>query len=54
MSGDELNYVPSTTNTTHGSNTLVTGAASVNQHQTGAKRFSRRPRAILDKQVHDS
>ena len=51
MSGDELSYVPTAMSYVQGSNNLATAAASLNQHQGGSKRFSRRPRAILDKQV---
>jgi len=51
MSGDELSYIPTAMSYVQGSNNLVTGAASLNQHQGGSKRFSRRPRAMLDKQV---
>ena len=52
MSGDELNYVPSTMSNTQANNTLIAGTGSCNsQIQGGSKRFSRRPRAMLDKQV---
>jgi len=37
-----------------GSNNLVTGVGSVNQHQGGSKRFPRRPRAMLDKQLSEN
>merc|ERR1719361_580003 len=51
MSGDELSYVPTAMSYVQGSNNSATAAASLNQHQGGSKRFSRRPRAILDKQL---
>ena len=52
MSGDELSYVPSIMNYNTTGNSLGTGVISVNQQtQSGSKRFSRRPRAMLDKQV---
>lgn len=52
MSGDELSYVPSIMNYNPNGHNLAAGVVSINQqNQTGSKRFSRRPRAMLDKQV---
>ena len=52
MSGDELSYVPSIMNYNPNGHNLASGVVSINQqNQTGSKRFSRRPRAMLDKQV---
>ena len=52
MSGDELSYVPTAMSQPHGNNTLIAGISASNMHpQGGSKRFSRRPRAMLDKQV---
>ena len=53
MSGDELSYVPTAMSQLHGNNTLIAGISASNMHpQGGSKRFSRRPRAMLDKQVN--
>ena len=53
MSGDELSYVPTAMSQPHGNNTLIAGISASNMHpQGGSKRFSRRPRAMLDKQVN--
>ena len=52
MSGDELSYVPTVMNN-HAQSNMFTGMGSVNpQPQGGSKRFSRRQRPMLDKQVN--
>jgi len=55
MSGDELSYVPSIMNYNPNGHNLASGVVSINQqNQTGSKRFSRRPRAMLDKQLSEN
>ena len=54
MSGDELSYMPTLANQNAQSNNLfgVLPSVSTQSSQGGSKRFSRRQRSIMDKQVH--